>query len=129
MMTKKWIKRSWTISAIVKKYPVGSEVTMKQAEEAYVELSPSPKSEASKRTRARHVYLRMVDEGIWKGNTSPYIKVEQGDGIFYWAEPGTFQVEKLKSGAYMLRFKTANGVSQSINFEHIRNLKELNSYV
>ena len=123
---QKFIRTSETRWDLVREYPEGSEVTMEEIEAAYERLSRSPKSNEVKRARGRHVYLRLVDEGYWKGDLSQWVKVEQMDGIFYWSRIGTLRVDDgVKVKTKVLRFETVSGKYQSIGIQHINNLAEL----
>lgn len=130
MMNKKWITNSRTRTALVERYPEGSEVTMTQIEEAYVRLSESKKDDEVKRRRGRHVFLRMLDEGYWNGDSSPYVKVVQDDGISYWAKADSFKLANgVKVKGRVIRFETVSGKMQSVRLERLSNLAELNAYV
>lgn len=129
-MNKKWITNSRTRTALVERYPAGSTVTMQQIEDAYVRLSESKKGDEEKRNRGKHVFLRAVAEGLWQGDTTGYVKVEQFDGIFAWAKADTFRFDKgVKVKGRVIRFETVSGKMQSIRLDRVKNLAEINAYV
>jgi len=129
--TQKFIQRSQTIKRLLEKYPEGTEVEMPVIEEDYLYHSSSKKTPAQIRARGRHIYLRLVEEGFWRGSTEPYVKIIHGD-CFEWAHKEHIQLVdggmKLK-GKKALQYRTVAGNYQSIELEKVKNLVELNQLV
>lgn len=123
-MNKKWYKNSHTRTALLERFPEGSEVTMKQVQDSYVELSTGRKSDHQKRKRGANVFLRAVSEGTWKGDTEGYVQIKQHDNISYWAEIGSIvMVSKgTKVDGRVIRFKLASGNMQSMRVSVVANL-------
>lgn len=125
---KKWATKSYTRQALLKRFPVGTHVSMKEIEDAYVELTTKDCSERKKRGYGRHTYLRMVDENVWRGSTYGYVKVKQDDGVWYWAKVDTIYMDSNRKGRYVV-FEGSTGNKQRVPLNIVINLAEINEYV
>lgn len=125
--TRKFIEKSETRTKLLELYPAGTAVEMPVIEEQYLILSKSKMKESVIRARARHVYLRLVDEGVWLGSIEPFVRVYHGD-CFEWADKHTLHVGrggKRLRGQTALRFRTIRGTTQSIALDKVVNVQQL----